>query len=456
MKREEPRIGRVGEFEFQFWECWESDAHNPQAPERHWFRALNGIEASTSDELLRRLTGKFVPTSTPPEQLSAVSSQLSATTEGSVAEPVFTVSHDGNLVAASSNAGIAISPVANNFDAAPDRTHKNRRYTRGNPRWIRVGDTDVQVMEYRHYNSYWEDPMDQWFESPNGIVTDTYQEMLQKLGGRPKPLLPEDEHRPASATSGVDPAIENASVPETGMFGIIEDAFEAASRGSEGYDCQSDDEGRRNRTACGSDGQAFADSHGPETEAPQGRRGQRPKVLGAYPWTLDEREPEEISDIELHMQTIWVAEMLRDSDPDLYEAALDSVKREAYLKKFVEEELITEEEQLAADSAPRCQFIRANGSACGSPALKRRRFCHFHDRTDNVRKKSHEIQLPVLEDDLAIQMAVTNICRGLLKGRLEPKCASTLLYGLQVASVAVRKQNAARSRAKSDPQDVAY
>jgi hypothetical protein len=47
--------------------------------------------------------------------------------------------------------------------------------------------------------------------------------------------------------------------------------------------------------------------------------------------------------------------------------------------------------------------------------------------------------MPVLEDDLAIQMAVTNICRQLANETIEPKRATSLLYGIQVASAAVRR-----------------
>jgi hypothetical protein len=105
---------------------------------------------------------------------------------------------------------------------------------------------------------------------------------------------------------------------------------------------------------------------------------------------------------------------------------------------------------LSADS-PRCQFIKADGEPCGSPAMKRKRLCYFHSKTtiERSRRKqasaqsgrcsSGRVELPVLEDDLAIQMAVTNICRQLADESIEPKRASTLLYGLQVASVAVRR-----------------
>ncbi|HZT35758.1 MAG TPA: hypothetical protein VFA15_07550 [Nitrososphaera sp.] len=49
------------------------------------------------------------------------------------------------------------------------------------------------------------------------------------------------------------------------------------------------------------------------------------------------------------------------------------------------------------------------------------------------------LKVPVLEDDLAIQMAVTGVCRQLAREPLDTKRASLLLYGLQVASVAVRR-----------------
>ena len=43
MRREELRTGRIADMEFQFWECWESDANVAGAPERHWFRSDTGL-----------------------------------------------------------------------------------------------------------------------------------------------------------------------------------------------------------------------------------------------------------------------------------------------------------------------------------------------------------------------------------------------------------------------------
>jgi|1185.fasta_scaffold534716_1 hypothetical protein len=94
----------------------------------------------------------------------------------------------------------------------------------------------------------------------------------------------------------------------------------------------------------------------------------------------------------------------------------------------------------AADSAPRCGFIKPDGEPCGSPAVKKAHFCHFHRTiTPNRKKKKKAFELPVLEDNLAIQIAVTNVCRSVLEETLEPKRAATLLYGLQVASTVLKQ-----------------
>jgi hypothetical protein len=100
---------------------------------------------------------------------------------------------------------------------------------------------------------------------------------------------------------------------------------------------------------------------------------------------------------------------------------------------------------------PRCQFIRADGSTCGSPSLKNRRLCYFHSQTADGRKEKGapsqppSFHLPVLEDDRAIQMAVTNVCRSLVEETLDSRRAATLLYGLKVASSALRSRPAPAS-----------
>jgi hypothetical protein len=95
----------------------------------------------------------------------------------------------------------------------------------------------------------------------------------------------------------------------------------------------------------------------------------------------------------------------------------------------------------------RCQHIKVNGTQCGSPALRRNRFCFFHKQYQNERIRLSADRrrrgvatfiLPVLEDANSIQMAIMQIMRLILTGEIEHKTASLLLYALQTASTNLR------------------
>jgi len=95
----------------------------------------------------------------------------------------------------------------------------------------------------------------------------------------------------------------------------------------------------------------------------------------------------------------------------------------------------------------RCQHIKVNGVQCGSPALRRNRFCFFHKRyqnerirlnVDRRRRGTATFILPVLEDANSIQMAIMQIMQLILRGEIEHKTASLLLYALQTASTNLR------------------
>ena len=100
-----------------------------------------------------------------------------------------------------------------------------------------------------------------------------------------------------------------------------------------------------------------------------------------------------------------------------------------------------------SDYPNRCQHIKVNGVQCGSPALRRNRFCFFHKRFQDERirlsadQRRHGVAtfiLPVLEDANSIQMAIMQIMRLILTGQIENKTASLLLYALQTASSNLR------------------
>jgi hypothetical protein len=94
----------------------------------------------------------------------------------------------------------------------------------------------------------------------------------------------------------------------------------------------------------------------------------------------------------------------------------------------------------------RCQHLKVNGTQCGSPALRRNRFCYFHklhhqenlelagDRAKSDRRRRASITLPVLEDADAVQVTLMQIMRLIITGQIDAKSAGLLLYALQTAS----------------------
>jgi len=95
---------------------------------------------------------------------------------------------------------------------------------------------------------------------------------------------------------------------------------------------------------------------------------------------------------------------------------------------------------------PRCTHIKTNGTQCGSPALRGRRFCFFHKNWQGQRIALNappasplSFTMPVLEDADSVQVALMQVVRLLLAGQLDPKIAGLLLYALQTASLNLRQ-----------------
>jgi hypothetical protein len=94
---------------------------------------------------------------------------------------------------------------------------------------------------------------------------------------------------------------------------------------------------------------------------------------------------------------------------------------------------------------PRCTHIKTNGTQCGSPALRGRRFCFFHKNWQGQRIALNVLPaaplsftMPVLEDADSVQVALMQVMRLILAGQLDPKIAGLLLYALQTASFNLR------------------
>ncbi len=98
------------------------------------------------------------------------------------------------------------------------------------------------------------------------------------------------------------------------------------------------------------------------------------------------------------------------------------------------------------DNVPRCQHVKVNGTQCGSPALRWRRHCYFHNNVRRERKMilantrvTRMFDLPLLEDANSVQTALMKVIQMLGSGGLDHKTAGLMLYALQTASINLRR-----------------
>jgi hypothetical protein len=113
----------------------------------------------------------------------------------------------------------------------------------------------------------------------------------------------------------------------------------------------------------------------------------------------------------------------------------------------------------------RCHHVKVNGTLCGSPALRRRRYCYFHQQwreqrlriNTRARRHARNLDLPVLEDANSIQITLMQVMRLILTGQIDGKTAGLLLYALQTASVNLKHTDfepAFREKIVIDPRDI--
>jgi len=93
-------------------------------------------------------------------------------------------------------------------------------------------------------------------------------------------------------------------------------------------------------------------------------------------------------------------------------------------------------------AAARCRHIKVSGTQCGSPALRNKSFCFYHQQNRPLTVECYsesewatgEIDLPAFEDAHSIQTVIRQVVQRVLQKRIERKTASLLLYALQIAS----------------------
>ncbi|HEY6376008.1 MAG TPA: hypothetical protein VIX90_10860 [Edaphobacter sp.] len=97
-----------------------------------------------------------------------------------------------------------------------------------------------------------------------------------------------------------------------------------------------------------------------------------------------------------------------------------------------------------------CRHIFTEGRRCASPSLRHEDFCYYHHTTrrpapdPRTRQNSEDryaFDLPLPEDRAAIQLAIGHILLRIAHNQIDAKRAGLLLYGLQIASSNLPRQN---------------
>ena len=90
----------------------------------------------------------------------------------------------------------------------------------------------------------------------------------------------------------------------------------------------------------------------------------------------------------------------------------------------------------AANRAPRCNHVKANGVRCASPAMRELPFCFFHEKFYNP---AYDDSFPPLEDANSVQCAILQVLNALKRKVITPLEARVFLYGLKAAAINSRR-----------------
>jgi len=88
-----------------------------------------------------------------------------------------------------------------------------------------------------------------------------------------------------------------------------------------------------------------------------------------------------------------------------------------------------------------CEHIKDDGVQCGGFAISGDRYCRFHQKiqSDKVAPSDLAYDFPVLETEQSIQIAIMQMMRGVLKGRITERKAAIMLSGIKAAAAILRR-----------------
>jgi hypothetical protein len=168
-------------------------------------------------------------------------------------------------------------------------------------------------------------------------------------------------------------------------------------------------------------------------------------TVNGKPLTTNEHEDYQRRELEQQEEVQQRAEALALKLAQNYEELTRLLERNPGMKRQITEGETREDKVYQklkqrlkmADMAPRCQWVRQDGTSCGSPQMKQHIYCFAHIQMAEARALM--LRLPPPEDANAIQIGIMRIQKAMLEGTISTKMAGLLLYSMQLALTNVGK-----------------
>jgi hypothetical protein len=162
-------------------------------------------------------------------------------------------------------------------------------------------------------------------------------------------------------------------------------------------------------------------------------------TVNGKPLTTNNHEDHQRQEFEQQEQVNDRAQALAHKLAQTYEELTRLLERNPAMKRQITEGEAREDKVYQklkqrlklADMAPRCQWVRQDGTSCRSPQMKQHIYCFAHMQMAEARTLM--LMLPAAEDANAIQIGLMQIQKALIEDRISMKKAGLLLYSMQLA-----------------------
>ena len=162
-------------------------------------------------------------------------------------------------------------------------------------------------------------------------------------------------------------------------------------------------------------------------------------TVNGKPLTTNEHEDYQRQELEQQEETQQRAEALALKLAQTYEELTRLLERNPGMKRQMTEGTANPDKVYQklkqrlklAEMAPRCQWVRQDGTSCGSPQMKQHIYCFAHIQMAEARALM--LRLPPPEDANAIQVGLMRIQKAVIEDTISMKKAGLLLYSMQLA-----------------------